>query len=100
MTNTKAFDALANPVRREIMERLSRGPRSVAEIERGLPVTQSAVSQHLKILREAKLVSSVPDGARNIYQIDPHGLGQIRKWLDQMWDEALVQFKREAERRS
>jgi DNA-binding transcriptional ArsR family regulator len=98
MTNARAFAALADPTRREVFERLSRGPRAVGDLARDLPVSRPAVSQHLKVLKEAGLVTDRPDGARRVYQIDPQGLGQMRAWLDQFWDQALEAFKAEAER--
>ena len=93
-----AINALADPTRRTIFELVVARPRSVADITRALPVSQPAVSQHLKVLREARLVRSEASGARNIYHIDPHGLGQMRAWIDSMWDEALGNFKAELER--
>ena len=93
-----AFAALADPTRREVLERLSAGPRAVGEIAAGMPVSRPAVSQHLKVLKEAGLVTDEAQGARRVYQIDPQGLGQIRAWLDQFWDVALDAFKAEAER--
>jgi DNA-binding transcriptional ArsR family regulator len=63
-----------------------------------LPVSRPAVSQHLKVLREAGLVADRADGARRIYYIDPKGLGALRKWLDQMWDQSLSAFKAEVEK--
>jgi len=98
MTNALAFAALADPTRREVFERLARGPLPVGELARGLPVSRPAVSQHLKVLKEAGLVTDRPDGTRRVYQIDPQGLGQIRAWLDRFWDEALDAFKAEVER--
>ena len=70
-----AFAALSDPTRRRVLERLSLGPRAVGEIASGLPVSRPAVSQHLKVLKAAGLVSDRQDGARRIYAIDPHGLG-------------------------
>ncbi|HLZ75737.1 metalloregulator ArsR/SmtB family transcription factor [Phenylobacterium sp.] len=98
MTNALAFAALADPTRREVFERLAGGPLPVGELARGLPVSRPAVSQHLKVLKEAGLVTDRPDGTRRVYQIDPQGLGQIRAWLDRFWDEALEAFKAEVER--
>jgi DNA-binding transcriptional ArsR family regulator len=98
MTNALAFAALADPTRRAVFERLAGGPRAVNELADGLPVSRPAVSQHLKVLKEAGLVSDHPEGARRVYQIDPKGLGQIRAWLDQFWDVALDAFKAEVER--
>ena len=93
MTNAKAFAALADPTRREVFEHLARGPSAVGDLAQGLPVSRPAVSQHLKVLKEAGLVIDRAEGARRVYQIDPHGLGQIRAWLDQFWDTALDAFK-------
>src|SRR5215469_13392554 len=92
-----AFAALADPTRRSVLERLARGPKPVGEIAAGLPVSRPAVSQHLKVLKEAGLVSDHPEGARRIYTIDPQGLGAMRAWLDQFWDTALDAFKAELE---
>jgi DNA-binding transcriptional ArsR family regulator len=98
MTNARAFAALADPTRRAVFERLAGGPRPVGELADGLPVSRPAVSQHLKVLKEAGLVTDRAEGARRVYQIDPQGLGQIRAWLDQFWDVALAAFAAEAER--
>jgi DNA-binding transcriptional ArsR family regulator len=98
MTNNTQLTALADPTRRTIFELVAERPRSVAEITRALPVTQSAVSQHLKVLREAQLVRAEPKGASNIYHIDPAGLGRMRAWLDRLWGSALEEFRREVEK--
>jgi DNA-binding transcriptional ArsR family regulator len=93
MTNAeRIFSALHDPTRRAVLERLRGGPRPVGEIARGLPVTRPAVSQHLKILKEAGLVADRSEGTRRIYYIDPKGLGAIRAWLDQFWESALDAF--------
>ena len=92
-----AFAALADPTRRKIFEKLAGKPLPVAAIARGLPVSRPAVSQHLKILREAGLVTDRSQGAQRIYQIDAKGLGAIRAWLDRFWDDALAAFKDELE---
>ena len=93
-----AFAALADPTRREVFERLAAGGRSVGELAEGLPVSRPAVSQHLKVLKEAGLVTDEADGTRRVYHIDPNGLGALRAWLDQFWGMALEAFKAEAER--
>jgi len=98
MTNAKAFAALADPTRRQVFERLAAGPRAVGDLAEGLPVSRPAVSQHLKVLKDAGLVSDRADGARRVYQIDPQGLGQVRAWFDQFWDRALDAFAAEVER--
>jgi DNA-binding transcriptional ArsR family regulator len=97
MAYERAFAALADPTRRRVFERLRSGPKPVARIARGLPVSRPAVSQHLKVLKEAGLVTDRPEGTRRVYQIDPGGLGALRAWLDRFWDEALLAFKAEAE---
>lgn len=85
--------ALADPTRRTIFERVAQRPCSVAEITRTLPVSQSAVSQHLKVLKEAQLVRMEPLGTRNIYHVDPAGLGRMRAWLDGFWSQTLASYK-------
>jgi len=92
------FAALADPTRRQVFERLAAGPRAVGEIARGLPVSRPAVSQHLKVLKDAGLVQDRAEGTRRVYSIDPHGLAAIRVWLDQFWDSALAAFQQEIER--
>ena len=92
-----ALAALADPTRRRVFERLKSGPKAVGAIARGLPVSRPAVSQHLKVVKEAGLVADRPEGTRRVYYIDPDGLGTLRKWLDQFWDEALAAFAAEVE---
>ena len=94
---TNGFAALAEPMRQQIIERLAARPMSVGELASGLPVTRPAISQHLKVLKEARLVSDHAEGTRRIYRIDPAGLGAIRRWLDQFWDESLAAFAEAAE---
>jgi DNA-binding transcriptional ArsR family regulator len=98
MAYGNALAALADPTRRRVFERLKKGPRAVSEVARGLPVSRPAVSQHLKALKEAGLVADRPEGTRRVYFIDPHGLGELRRWLDQFWDDALAAFQAEVER--
>jgi DNA-binding transcriptional ArsR family regulator len=98
MTYANALTALADPTRRQVFERLRSGPQPVGALARGLPVSRPAVSQHLKILKDAGLVADHPEGTRRVYYIDPAGLGQLRRWLDQFWDEALAAFQAEAEK--
>jgi DNA-binding transcriptional ArsR family regulator len=97
MAYESALAALADPTRRLVFERLKSGPRSVGALASGLPVSRPAVSQHLRVLKEAGLVTDRPEGTRRVYYIDPEGLGALRAWLDQFWDQALVAFKAEAE---
>jgi DNA-binding transcriptional ArsR family regulator len=93
-----AFAALADPTRRQVLERLGHGPAAVGEIARGLPVSRPAVSQHLKVLKDAGLVVDRAEGTRRVYAIDPQGLGALRAWLDQFWTEALDAFAAEVVR--
>ncbi|TGQ02057.1 MULTISPECIES: metalloregulator ArsR/SmtB family transcription factor [unclassified Mesorhizobium] len=85
--------ALGDPTRRQIFELIAERPRSVAEVTRQVSVSQSAVSQHLKVLRDSRLVRAEPKGASNVYHIDPHGLGQMRAWLDRFWSKTLAAYK-------
>jgi DNA-binding transcriptional ArsR family regulator len=99
MTNTnRAFAALTDPTRRAVFERLAEEPRSVGEIASQLPVSRPAVSQHLKVLKEAGLVIDEARGTRRVYRIDPGGLGPIRRWLDEQWERSLNNFKALVER--
>jgi DNA-binding transcriptional ArsR family regulator len=99
MANASAqFAALSDPTRREVFSRLRGGAMSVGEIAHGLPVTRPAVSQHLKVLRDAGLVTGEAAGARRVYRIDPKGLGAIRAWLDQFWDVALQAYAAEVKK--
>jgi len=91
------LQCLSDPTRRRIFERLRGGPRSVGVLAGGLPVSRPAVSQHLKMLKDAGLVKDRAEGARRVYYIDPDGLGELRRWLDQFWDDALEAFKNEVE---
>src|SRR5512139_782501 len=95
---SRAFAALADPTRREIFERLAGEPSAVGELANELPVSRPAVSQHLKVLKEAGLVVDRAVGTRRVYEIDPNGLGELRAWLDRFWGEALEAFKAEVER--
>jgi DNA-binding transcriptional ArsR family regulator len=97
MTYVRALQCLSDPTRREVFERLRSGPQSVGIIAKGLPVSRPAVSQHLKALKTAGLVNARPEGTRRVYFIDPDGLGELRRWLDQFWGDALDAFKQEVE---
>ena len=92
-----AFNALADPTRRAIFERLRKGPLAVGRLARGMEVTRPAVSQHLKVLRDAGLVAGEQQGTRRLYRIDPRGIQTMRKYLDQFWDDALAAFAAIAE---
>src|SRR5262245_45283793 len=89
--------ALSDQTRRQLFERLLSGGRSLGEIARGLPGRRRAVSQHLKVLKEAGLVTDRADGTRRVYHIDPKGLAAMRAWLDRFWAAALENFAAEVE---
>src|SRR3954447_5711195 len=91
------FTALADPTRRAIFERLAEQPSAVGELASELPVSRPAVSQHLKVLKDAGLVVDHPDGTRRIYQLDPDGVDALRAYLDTFWNHALTAFKRAVE---
>ena len=91
------MDALGDRTRRAIFEQLRKGPRAVGEIADELPVSRPAVSQHLRVLKEAGLVTERRNGTRRIYRVDPDGLGEVRAYLDEFWNEALAAFKAAAE---
>ncbi|HTI60798.1 metalloregulator ArsR/SmtB family transcription factor [Mucilaginibacter sp.] len=93
----RAFNALGDPTRRAIFEKLRHRPLAVVDIADGLPVSRPAVSQHLKVLREAKLINIKTSGAKNFYEVDREGILVMREYLDKFWDEALANFKRIAE---
>jgi DNA-binding transcriptional ArsR family regulator len=94
----RVLDALGDPTRRAVLELLRDGPRPVGEIARHLPVSRPAVSQHLRVLKEAGLVRDRQDGTRRLYRIDAEGLSALRAYLESYWDAALVAFKEAAER--
>lgn len=87
---------LGDSTRRTIFERLSDGPRSVGELAEGLPVSRPAVSQHLRVLKDAGLVSDRKEGTRRLYRVDPSGLAELRAYFDSFWGEALERFAAEA----
>jgi DNA-binding transcriptional ArsR family regulator len=93
----RVLDALGDPTRRAVLRRLRSGARSVQEIADGLDVSRPAVSQHLKVLKEARLVTDRPEGTRRLYVIDTRGIEAARTWLDGLWDQALTAFKEAAE---
>ncbi len=89
----EAFGALGDPTRRAIFERLALAPSAVGELSATLPVSRSAVSQHLRVLKDAGLVSEAAQGTRRIYRIDPRGIAAMRDWLDEHWEASLEGFK-------
>ena len=92
-----ALDVLHDPTRRTLLEMMRGGECSVRELTEGTVVTQPAVSQHLRVLREAGLVVARPDGARRLYRIDSNGFSAVRAWVDSFWDDALTAFVEHAE---
>lgn len=96
-TYHRQLNALGDPTRRALLERLRRGPMAVGELARGLPVSRPAVSQHLRVLKRACLVSDQAVGARNYYRLDPRGFAALRSYFDNFWDEALEAFKTKIE---
>ena len=94
---SNGFEALGDGTRRAIFERLAKGPRSVGELAEELPVSRPAVSQHLRVLKDAGLVFDRPVGTRRLYQLDPDGVGALRAYVDQFWNQALAAFKTAAE---
>src|SRR5499427_7359466 len=94
MTNhTKVLTALADPTRREIFERLARSPSAVGDLARQLPVSRPAVSQHLKVLKSAGLVTDQAAGTRRVYSVDSAGIAAIRDYFDQFWQQSLARFR-------
>jgi DNA-binding transcriptional ArsR family regulator len=93
------LSALSDPTRRAIFERLAERPTAVGELARELPVSRPAVSQHLRVLKDAGLVIDRPAGSRRIYQLDPDGVGELRAYLDQFWSRALAAYKEAVEQR-
>jgi DNA-binding transcriptional ArsR family regulator len=98
MAYGNALAVLADPTRRTVFERLRRGPLPVNMLAAGLPVSRPAVSQHLRVLKGAGLVTERSEGVRRIYSVRREGLMELRDWLDGFWDEALAAFKAEAEK--
>jgi DNA-binding transcriptional ArsR family regulator len=98
MAYAQALQALGDPTRRSVLEELRDDPRAVGEIASRLPVSRPAVSQHLRVLKEAGLVTERQNGTRRLYRVDPDGLAEVREYLEGFWEEALANFKAAAER--
>jgi DNA-binding transcriptional ArsR family regulator len=98
MTYKQALSALSDPTRRAVFERVIKAPRSVGEIARGLPISRPAVSQHLKVLRDAGLIHEQREGTRRIYSADAKALGELRAYIDEMWRAALGKFAAAADK--
>ena len=97
MAYALAIQALGDPTRRSIFERLRAGPRAVGELARELPVSRPAVSQHLRVLKEAGLVTEQRNGTRRIYGVDAASVAELRDYFDGFWSDALESFKRAVE---
>ena len=100
MTNASALSALGDPTRRALFELLAEQPSSVGELARAFPVSRPAVSQHLRVLKEAGLVVDEKRGARNIYRVDPATVAELRDYLDRFWSTALAGFQHKIEKDS
>jgi DNA-binding transcriptional ArsR family regulator len=98
-TYENGFDALGHPTLRAIFERLARGPTAVGQLAHELPVSRPAVSQHLRVLKRAGLVSDQREGSRRLYEIELDGVEALRAYLDSFWTDALASFKQAAERK-
>ena len=98
MTYAITMEALGDATRREIMERLRSGPQPVGVIAAGLPVSRPAVSQHLRVLKEAGLVTERREGTRRIYGVEPKAIADLRAYFDSFWEQALAGFKAAAEK--
>lgn len=98
MANISPIDALGDPTRRQLFEYLRQGPCSVSELISIVPISQPAVSQHLKVLREARLVKVEKRGQQRIYHLNPVGLAELRQYVESFWDDVLRAFGEEAER--
>jgi DNA-binding transcriptional ArsR family regulator len=98
-TYSKAFDALGDATRRSILEQLSREPMTVGELASRMPVSRPAVSQHLRVLKEPRLVQDRQSGTRRYYQVSPDGIARLRAYLDAFWERSLEQLKAAAEQK-
>ena len=94
----KIIAALADPTRRSIAEYLAKSPAPVGQIAKNLPVSRPAVSQHLKVLSDAGIVTAAAEGTRRIYSLEPTAIAELRDWCDRLWDDALAAFAAEATR--
>ena len=99
MAYAEVFTALADPTRRHILEALRKQPKTVGELAEGQPVSRPAVSQHLKVLQSAKLVSVQPQGNRRVYAINRDGLDDLRTYLESFWSDVLSSYGAEIARR-
>jgi DNA-binding transcriptional ArsR family regulator len=98
-TDVHPLDALGDGTRRRVFELLREGPTSVGDLAADLPVSRPAVSQHLRVLEDARLVTHRREGTRNLYELDAAGVRRLREWTETFWDDALARFKAVAETR-
>ncbi len=98
-SNAILLDALGDPTRREILDKLRAGPRAVGEIAAGMTISRPAVSQHLKVLKDSGLVAETRQGTRHYFAIAPDGIGELRAYLDGLWSDALAAFVRHVGRK-
>lgn len=98
MTNINPLEALGDPTRRRLFERLRAGPCSVKELAAAVPVSQPAVSQHLRVLKDAQLVWVEKQGQQRIYHLNPTGMAVLRRYIESLWDDVLSAFEKEAQR--
>ena len=98
MAYENCFTALGDPTRKALFDRLRQGPQTVGALAAGLPVSRPAISQHLKVLKEAGLVSDQAEGTRRLYRIDGNGLSGLKDYLHAVWDEAVTAHRLEIER--
>lgn len=91
------LDALGDPTRRAILARLRKGPLPVGKLARAFPVSRPAISQHLRILKDANLVTDRPDGNRRVYELNPAAFASLREYFDEFWGVALIAFKKRIE---
>lgn len=98
MNTYQQLEALGDPTRQALIERLRKGPLPVGRLAQGLPVTRPAVSQHLKVLKQARLVRDEAVGTRRFYSLDPEGIAALRNYFDEFWEVALQAFKKTVEK--
>jgi DNA-binding transcriptional ArsR family regulator len=91
------MDALGDGTRRAILERLLSGPQAVGELAREFPVSRPAISQHLRVLKNARLVVDRAEGTRRVYQVNPEGIEMLRRYFDRFWTDALAAFRKAAD---
>jgi DNA-binding transcriptional ArsR family regulator len=96
----EGWTALGDPTRRAIFERLAERPLAVGELARDLPISRPAVSQHLKVMKEARLVAARREGNRRIYELDPDGIALLRTYLDRFWSKAMTAYKAAVEKQA